>query len=59
MFHDFVVANDKAYVVKACVLLQKGGKNQLWVLKQDVHRGKGVHVMKESAAIDEVRHSNS
>ena len=36
------------------VEVQKGGKNQLWVLKQDVHRGKGVHVMKESEAINEV-----
>lgn len=43
-------ATAKAVLVK----LQKGGKNQLWVLKQDVHRGKGVHVMKESQAINEV-----
>ena len=27
----------------------------MWVLKQDVHRGKGVHVMKQQDAIHEVQ----
>lgn len=27
----------------------------MWVLKQDVHRGKGVHVMKQQDAIREVQ----
>ena len=44
-----------APVTLADVLVQNGGKNQLWVLKQDVHRGKGVHVMKEGEAINEVQ----
>lgn len=34
---------------------QGGGPNQMWVLKQDVHRGKGVHVMKQQDAIREAR----
>lgn len=31
------------------------GPDQLWVLKQDVHRGKGVHVMKQREATQEAR----
>ena len=44
-----------ATITLADALVQNGGKNQLWVLKQDVHRGKGVHVMKEGEAINEVQ----
>lgn len=47
-----------ALVTLADALVQNGGKNQLWVLKQDVHRGKGVHVMKEGEAINEVQKCN-
>lgn len=36
------------------LLMQGGGPGQMWVLKQDVHRGKGVHVMKQQQAIHEV-----
>ena len=36
-------------------MAQGGGPSQMWVLKQDVHRGKGVHVMKQQEAIHEVR----
>ncbi|KAL3152177.1 hypothetical protein ABBQ32_001268 [Trebouxia sp. C0010 RCD-2024] len=34
---------------------QGGGPHQMWVLKQDVHRGKGVHVTKQQDAIREAR----
>ena len=34
--------------------MQGRGADQLWVLKQDVHRGKGVHVMKQREAVREV-----
>lgn len=34
---------------------QGKGPNHMWVLKQDVHRGKGVHVMKQQEATHEAR----